>query len=243
VLSASIMGLVLGAVPAVQASEEGQPGRVDDTPKLTVRGEAELHKPADRLQLRVGVVTEDPAATTALQENSRRMEAVIQALEKVGLTEQEYETGHFSVRPVYSRRPRNADPEWRPQITGYEVTNSLVVRTKKLKLAGRLIEAANGAGANSIDISFDLADPRTHRDEAISTATANARSDAATLSRAAAVQLVRVLSVNLDQAGWHPPVPTMARGMAMAEAAGAAPPIRPGEVTVRATVTLVYEIE
>jgi uncharacterized protein YggE len=243
VLSASIMGLVLGVVPAVQASEEGQPGRVDDTPKLTVRGAAELHKPADRLQLRVGVVTEDPAATTALQENSRRMEAVIKALEKVGVTEQEYETGHFSVRPVYSRRPRNADPEWRPQITGYEVTNSLVVRTKKLKLAGRLIEAANGAGANSIDISFDLADPRTHRDEAISTATANARSDAATLSRAAGVQLVRVLSVNLDQAGWRPPVPTMARGMAMAEAAGAAPPMRPGEVTVRATVTLVYEIK
>ena len=52
-----------------------------------------------------------------------------------------------------------------------------------------------------------------------------------------------VLSVDLDQAGWRPPVPQMARGMAMAEAAGAAPPIRPGEVTVRATVTLVYEIE
>jgi uncharacterized protein YggE len=215
---------------------------MDDLPKLTLRGEARLDKPADRLWLRVGVVTEDPAASAALEENSRRMEAVIKALKKAGLAEKEYETGRFSVRPVYSRRPRNAGPEWRPQITGYEVTNSLSVRTKKLERAGRLIEAANGAGANSIDINFDLADPRIHRDEAIATATANARSDAATLAEAAGVRLMRLLTINLDNAGWRPPTPKMARGMAMAEAA-AAPPIRPGEVTVSAAVTLVYEIE
>ncbi len=235
--------LALSAAPAAWASEAGQPEAIDNIPKLTVRGAAELHKPADRLLLHVGVVTEDPAATTALQENSRRMEAVINALEKAGLSEQEYETGRFSVRPVYSRRPRNASPEWHPQITGYEVTNSLSVRTKKLELAGRLIEAANGAGANSIDVNFDLADPRTHRAEAIATATANAKADGATLAQSAGVRLIRMLLINLDQAGWRPPVPRRSRGMAMAESAAVAPPIRPGEVTVTAAVTIVYEIE
>jgi uncharacterized protein YggE len=234
--------LALGAAQGAQAAELRNRGGQDEVPKLTVRGGAELQKPADQLRLQVAVVTEDAAATTALAENSRRMEAVIKALGKVGLTKQEYETGRFSVRPVYASRPRNAGPEWQRKIVGYEVTNSLSVKTGKLDLAGRLIQAANEAGANSIDVRFDLASPRTHRNEAITTATAHARADAEVLARAADVRLVRVLTIHLDQAGWQPPVPTMARTTAMAEAS-VAPPIRPGDVTVRAAVTLVYEIE
>jgi uncharacterized protein YggE len=231
------------AIPA-GAGQPEEAVKLQDLPKLTVRGEAQLDKPADQLRMRVGVVTEDAEATAALTRNSERMEDVISALEKKGLTEQEYETGRFSIRPVYERRPRNAAAQWRPQIIGYEVTNAVSIRTRKLELAGTLIEAANEAGANSIDsIAFDLANPRTHRAEAIATATANARSDAGILARAAGQRLVRIISINLDEAGWRPPVPTMARTRIAAAEAGAAPPIAPGDVTVRASVTLVYEIE
>jgi uncharacterized protein YggE len=218
--------------------------KLEDVPRLTVRGDAQLRKPADLLRLRVGVVTEDPEPTAALSRNSQLMQAVIDALEKAGLDGPEYETGRFGVRPLYERRPRNAGADWRPRITGYEVTNSLSIRTKKLQLAGKLIEVANAAGANSIDaISFDLDDPRTHRGEAIATATTNARSDAGILAGAAGLRLVRIISITLNEAGWRPPVPAMARaGRAMADAA-AAPPIEPGEVTVQASVTLVYEVE
>ncbi len=212
-------------------------------PSLTVRGDAELHKPADQLRIRIAVVTEATLAAAALDDNTKRMRAVVEALEKAGLAADDYETGHFSLRPKYSRRPRGGDPEWQPQIVGYEVTNSLSVKTKKLGLAGTLIEAANRAGANAIDsINFDLADPRIHRGEAITTAATNARSDAAVLARAADVRLVRVISVTLDQASWQPPPPMM---MARAEglaAEAAAPPIQPGDVTVVAGVTIVYEI-
>jgi uncharacterized protein YggE len=217
---------------------------IEDVATLTVRGHAELHKPSDRMRLQVGVVTENEEAKAALDENSARMAKVVAALTKTGLTEQEYETGRFSIRPVYSHRPRNAPAEWRPQIVGYEVANSLLVRTRKLELAGELIETANRAGANSIDaIVFDLANPRTHRAEAIATATTNARSDAGILARSADLKLVRVISISLDDAGRRPPAPSVARaGLAIAEAA-VAPPIRPGEVTVQASVTIVYEIE
>ncbi|MHC5009190.1 MAG: SIMPL domain-containing protein, partial [Planctomycetota bacterium] len=142
---------------AVAFDDGDNGGGLDDVPRLTVRGEALLHKPADLLRLRVGVVTDDPEPTAALNRNSRQMQNVITALEKAGLDRPEYETGRFSVQPVYERRPRNAGADWRARITGYQVTNSLAVRTKKLELAGKLIEAANDAGANSIDsISFDL---------------------------------------------------------------------------------------
>ena len=213
-------------------------------PVLTVRGAAQLQKPADELRIRVGVVTESNEAPTALRENSRQMNDVIDALKKTGLTDKEYQTSQFQIQPVYTRRPRQADATWRPKIIGYRVSNSLNVMTKKMELAGELIQAANEAGANSIDsISFGLADPRTHRAEAIRVATANAIADATTLANAAELRLVRVLSITLDQAAAPGPIPTMQRmsaGMAMAEAAP--PPIQPGDVTVRASVTVQYEI-
>ncbi|MCZ6735592.1 MAG: SIMPL domain-containing protein [Planctomycetota bacterium] len=212
--------------------------------KLTVRGDAQLHKPADQLRLNVGVVTEATQAGEALQENSRRMVDVVEALEEVGLTKGEYETGQFHLQPQYSRRPRQAGPEWRPQIIGYQVTNTLSIKTKRLDLAGELIEAANQAGANSIGaIGFELADPRTHRAEAIAAATANALADAHTLADAASVQLVRIITITLDEAAHWQPIRTMAAraGPALAEAA-VPPPIVPGKITVRAGVTVIYEI-
>ena len=212
-------------------------------PVLTVRGAAQLEKPADELRIRVGVVTESDEAPTAMRENSRQMNDVIDALKKTGLTDKEYQTSRFQIQPVYTRRPRQADPAWKPKIIGYRVSNSLNVKTKKLKLAGELIQAANEAGANSIDsISFGLSDPRTHRAEAIRAATTNALADARTLAEAVSLRLVRVLSITLDQAAAPRPIPMqrMSAGMAMAEAAP--PPIQPGDVTVHASVTVQYEI-
>lgn len=217
---------------------------LDDVPRLTVRGDAVLHKPADQLRMRIGVVTEAAEATAAVAQNSRRMTSVVAAIRKAGLGESEYRTGRFSIRPKYNRRPRQAGPEWTRRITGYEVNNTLAIRTKKLDLAGKLIETANAAGANSIDgITFDLADPRTHRAEAIAAATVNARSDAAVLARASEVTLVRILSIHLGDSGHRPPMPTMLRAENMAAAVTApAPPIQPGNVSVQASVTIVYEI-
>lgn len=232
--------VVLAARPAVFAGEDGS---LEDLPRLTVRGEAVLHKPADQLQLHVAVVTESEEAPAAVSENSTRMAAVIAALEKVGLGETEYQTGRFSITPRYSRPPRGASDEWVRRIIGYEVSNSLAIRTKKLDLAGKIIQAANNAGANSIDaITFDLANPRTHRAEAIAAATGNARSDAAILARAADLRLVRILTITLDDSRPPMPGPQMLRAEAAYGVAAAPPPIQPGDVPVQASVTIVYEI-
>ncbi len=214
-------------------------------PSLTVRGSAVLNKPADQLRIRIGVVTEDDEATTALRENTARMNDVIKALKKEGLTDKEYQTSQIRIQPLYSRRPRQAGVEWKPAIIGFQVSNSINIKTKQLKIAGELIQAANEAGANSIDsISFGISDPRKHRAEAIRTATANALADAKTLAGAANLRLVRVITINLDQAAApRPLMKSMNRGMEMmAMADSAPPPVNPGDVNINASVTVVYEI-
>lgn len=255
----SIASLLIAFVVAVSSPVQAQGNRPRAEPEvlpgaaealrpatLTVTGEAQLERPSDQLTIRLGVVTEGEDAQAAMQENSRRMNAVIAALEEAGLTKDEYQTSQFQIHPQYSRPPRGQAPpaDWKPQIIGYQIANRVIVETKKLELIGRLLEAATESGANSIDsINFDLADPRKHRGEAIKAATQNARSDAQALASAAGQRLVRVLSINLDHAMAEPPVPLPMRGRAAAmEAAAETPPINPGDVTVRANVTIVYEI-
>ncbi len=231
--------------PAQVVNADDNDGDDDILATMTIRGEATLDKPADQLRIRIGVVTEDANAQEALERNSQRMTDVIEALKKSGLTDKDYKTAQFSIQPRYSPRPRNADQNWRPKIVGYQVTNTLYVKTSKLESAGELIQAANEAGANTIDsISFALANPRAYRSEAIAAATANARNDAQTLAEAADLRLVRIVSITLDGAHAPPPI-QVRRGMEMAGLAAAdamAPPIAGGDVTVRANVAIVYEI-
>jgi uncharacterized protein YggE len=222
------------------------PVKLEDLTRLTVRGHAQLDKPADRLRLDVGVVTQQATPTGALQENSRLMDEVVKALRKVGLEASELQTGHFDLQPVYSQRPpirtQQDIDEWEPKIIAYRAANTVHVKTKKLDLAGAIIQAANEAGANRIgSIGFDLADPRVHRTEAIRTATSNALTDAGTLAEAAGVELVRIVSIDLDPFGYQPVVDSMPM-MRSAMAEGAAPPVMPGDVMVTAGVTVVYEI-
>jgi uncharacterized protein YggE len=242
VLAACLAG---AATPMQDQPAPPRPERGPIVAQLTVRGEAQLERPADQLHLRLGVVTNAVEAAQAMQDNSRAMEGIIAAIQNLGLGKGEYETGRFNVQPQYAPPPRQPQPEWRPKIAGYQVTNTLHIKTKKLELAGDLIQAATDAGANTVEsIYFDLADPRTHRAEAIEEATKNAVADANVLAKASNQKLVRVLSINLDHAAAPPPLPQydhMARGMAGAEMASA-PPITPGEITVTASVTLVFEI-
>jgi uncharacterized protein YggE len=187
-------------------------------------------------------VTENRDAGEALQQNTDLMNAVVSAIEKVGLTDDEYETGRFRIRPQYSRRPHRPESDWKPQIIGYEVTNSVVITTKQLDLAGEVIQAANQAGANTVDVAgFSLSDPRAYRAEAIREATQHAIADAQALADAASLHLVRILAINLD----HTPVrgpEKLYRGMQAAADAGGPPPITAGDVTIRASVNIVYEI-
>jgi uncharacterized protein len=232
-------GLLASALPVTAQQIIDEEERV--VPTLTVSGQAELEKPADELHLSLSVVTQGKEAQEAVQENSRTMKRVIEAIERVGLTKEEYETTRFSINPQYRQRPRNADSEWRPEIIGYTVENTLRIETTKLELVGELIEKGTDAGANNVgQLSFGLSDERAHRAEAITEAVQNARSDADALATAAGAKLVRILSINLDGAA-APPMPMRGERMT-AMAMEMALPIQPGDVTVRASVTIVYEI-
>lgn len=227
---------------ATAATEDDDTIKLEDVPQLTVRGEARLAKAADEVRLNVGVQTQGADAREALDANTRRMNAVIDAITEAGLSADDYETGRFRIRPEYARRPRNASNDWRPTIIGYTVTNSLLIKTQRLELIGDLIAACNDAGANDVGIAgFGLSNPEQYRDEAITAATTRAVSDAKVLAAAADLELVRILRISVNAPNSAVRDSAMA-GMARMAAAESGPPIDGGDVTIDANVSIIYEV-
>ena len=216
----------------------------ENSPTLQVRGEAVLEVPADELRLSIGVSSSGKSVEQALQQNSQALQRVEQALREAGLEQGEYSTGRFSLQPNWSPRPRNAESDWRPEIVGYTVQNSLQIKSTKLDQAGPWIEAASRAGANEIgQLVFGLANPDQHRERAIRSATEQARADARALAEAAGVKLTRILNAQLDPAGQTPVVRMTNQPLVRSMAAELAPPIiAPDDLQVRAEVSIVWQI-
>lgn len=206
---------------------------------LTVSGYASLHKPADQLNMSVGVVTEGESAEEALKSNGQKMHAVLAILEEKGFSKKEFSTGQFNITPIYSTYPQNPPPDWSPKIIGYRVSNILEIKTDKLPQAGEIIDSLSLAGANSIDqISFKLKDAQQYRQEAIQSATELAMKDAKSLAAAADIELGRIRQIQLDNATAVEP-----RFKAFSASLDRSTPIEASEVAINAKVTIVYEIE
>jgi len=229
----------LSAVTSALAGENPQ-----ELAKLQVRGEALLEVPADEIRLSIGVSTSGSTADAVLEENSRVLKRVEKALREAGLEQGEYSTGRFNLQPSWSPRPRNAEPNWHPEIVGYTVQNNLLIKSSKLDLAGTWIETASRAGANEIgQVVFGLADPRKHRVAAIRSATEHARADALALADAAEVKLLRILDLQLDPAGQAPLIRMAGQPLVRTMAAESAPPmIAPDDLQVRAGVSITWQI-
>lgn len=215
----------------------------DEIPKLSLNGQAVLYKPADQMKLTIGLTTIGKDAETALKENSEKMQKIINELLSSGLTKSEYQTGQFSIHPTFTPYPKNPPTDWKPSINGYEVTNTIQVKTEKIHQIGALIDAASRAGANKIeDIQATLKDESNFWAEAIALATKSAIEYSQVMAEAANVKLLRLLSISLNETHVRPPPPQPMANMLYKAAAEASTPIEPGNIEIKAHVTVVYEI-
>jgi uncharacterized protein YggE len=106
---------------------------------------------------------------------------------------------------------------------------------------GAVVDAAVAAGANRVmGIQFEISDPDAAYHEALREAIARARAEAEVAASALGETLGPPLQVSTG--GFQPPIP-MVRPMAMAEARDqASTPVAPGEVEVRASVSIAWRL-
>jgi uncharacterized protein YggE len=208
-------------------------------PHITVTGRATLAVEPERAEVRIGVVTDASEAQEAARRNAEKLDAALRALKQALGDSAKFETTSYSLRPVY-RRP---EPREAPILEGYTATNVLRVYDLPLDGVGRAIDVATSAGANTIeDIGFSLRDETAVKERALREAAANARAKADALADALGVRIVRILEVSEGEADVVRPMPAYRAQTAMAQAEMPTP-VEAGSIEVRASVTLVVEIE
>lgn len=192
------------------------------------------------------VVTEGKTVAEALGENTKKMNAVIDAVKKLGVEEKDLKTTNFNISPHY---------EWptpipfsesvsvdKRTLVGYDVNQSLEIKIRNLEKVGEIIQAATAAGANAAgDLQFTVENQDAVKEQARLEAINKAKTKAQNLAKQLGVGLGRVLYFN--ESGSFPYYFTMEKAMDTGGGGAVpAPEIQTGENKIEVTVTITYEI-
>jgi uncharacterized protein YggE len=203
-------------------------------PHIRTSGEAVITSQPDRAQIDIGVVTQASTSQAAVTENSQKLEKTLASLRKLLGTAADIKTIDYSVSPNYNYPKEGGEAT----IAGYTVSNIVRVILDDLSMTGKVIDEGTGAGSNRIQgLQFSLKNNDEVVARALKEAAAKARAKADALASALSVTIVGVISVEENAPG---PLPI--RTLSYARAEGAATPIEPGTIEVRATVDLTVEI-
>lgn len=205
------------------------------TTKVTVAGEAMTKVEPDAAVLIVSVVTQNSQAIVAQQENARKSEAVANAIKATAGADAEIKTSDYTLQPQYDYRDNQL-----PKIIGYDARNSVIVTMKDLKNVGAVIDAASGAGANSVDnVSFILRQTSPARGQALADATQQALNKAQSIAQALGGRVARVVEETETST-----VAGSQTNEAMSyDARRGVTPITAGHLNIKSNVQLIVEIE
>jgi uncharacterized protein YggE len=204
---------------------------------ISVTGNGRTNLTPDRFTFSVGVQTVAPTVDEAVNENNRRVAAVVAALKKAGATDNNIQTSNFSIWPQQDHSQGQL-----PRILGYQVSNNISVRHDKIGEAGRLLQVAVSAGVNtSSGLNFEVSNPTRGREQGMRAAFDDARAKAALLAQAAGRTLGRALSITEGGATPPPMYPVASRAMAM-EAKVSDVPVEAGTQEMSYTVSVIFEL-
>ncbi len=225
----------IGPVPVIEAGHT----------LLTVSAEGRSTRTPDLAVFSAGVTTQGVTAREALSANSQAMSQVIAALRKAGIAERDIQTSNLNLNPVYAqpRRLQDGNYEEGPQrITGYQVSNTVNVRQRKLDQYGTVIDTLVSAGANQVNgPSFQVENSDAALDEARVAAMKAARARGNLYAQAAGLKVLRVISIS-ESGGYYQPQPMVMMARMSADSAPPAPPVAAGEMQMTANVTVQFEL-
>ena len=217
---------------------------------ITVSASSETKVVPDKARVSVSVVNEAKTAEECQAENATRVNAVIDALAKLGVAETSIQTNYSDLSPRYgslvtdskSKSEEAAYDEW--TITGYEMTTSLTISDLEISSVGAIVEACVGAGANDANgIEYYASNYDEAYNEALAKALETAKAKADGIASATGANLGKVVNVVEGYQDTSARYAAMENDIAFESAAdGAAAKTMPGQVDITANVTVTYAI-
>jgi uncharacterized protein YggE len=198
---------------------------------ISVSGTSIQHLKPDRVTFSVGVQTHGLSVTEAFDATTSRINQVIDALKKKGVTPEEIQTSSFNVRTI---------PASRDRARSFQVSSQITVNRADITSVGDLIQTAIDAGANLTGgLQFYVANDKAVRKHGLELAFQDARSKAETLAALSKQTLGKAVYVSDESTS---PMVTRPRSAFMAQTAST-PQIEPGLEDRTYRVSVVFEMK
>ncbi len=144
------------AGPGRAAAEEKPVQRL-----ITVTAAGQVSAEPDMARITSGVLTDGATAREALTRNSEAMRKLIEGLKANGIEAKDIQTSGLRIDPRYTN-PREGEA---PVISGYQVSNEVMVTARDLDKLGDVLDALVTLGANQMNgLSFEVSKAETLKD-------------------------------------------------------------------------------
>lgn len=223
------LALVLGLTALTPAAQSPP---APSTPVVVTTGEGIVKRAPDRAWVTVTAESRAKTPQDAQKLNAAAMSSVLQKLKGAGIADEAIQTAAYDLQPEYDYN------DGRQTLRGYVARNSLDVRVDALPKLGEIIDLAVGSGATMISgVRFDLKDRSAIEREALRLAVADARRRAEAAAEGADMKVAGIIKIEEHAATVIPP-PRPMMAMRAEVAQERTTPVAPGELEIRATVTV-----
>ncbi|MEJ2623132.1 MAG: SIMPL domain-containing protein [Pseudolabrys sp.] len=198
---------------------------------ITVTGHGMVAVAPDTAMIRIGVTTQGKTAREASTANAKQMTKVIGTIEQSGIAKKDIQTSQLSLQPQYdSKNGAN-------RLLGFQVTNRVTIRVRKIADLPTVLDKAIAAGANEMSgIEFQVSGENKLLDQARADAIVDAHRKAELYAKAAGTKVGKAAAI-IEQGSSTPP-----REFKAMRTTGGAVPVAPGEQILQASVTVSYEL-
>lgn len=233
VMALTLAVLTVAPAAAQRVPEQPVPG---DGPVIVTTGEGVVKTAPDRAWVSIAAESRARSPRDAQRANADAMTAVLGRLKGTGLAADAIRTSGYDLQPEFDYA------NGKQTLRGYVARNAIEVRVDDTARVGEILDLAVGSGATSVSgVRFDVKDRSAAEREALKRAVVDARSRAEAAASGAGLTLDRVLRIEEQRGFVQDPRPLMMmRSEAVADAAQT--PVAPGELEVRALVTMTTSI-
>jgi uncharacterized protein len=232
----SIPIVIMAVLIAAPATAQQKPEASAEGPVIVTTGEGVVKLAPDRVWVSIAAESRARNPREAQRANADAMTAVQARLKGTGLPADAIRTSAYDLQPEFDYA------NGKQTLRDYVARNAIEVRVDDITRIGEILDVAVGSGATSVSgVRFDLKDRSATEREALKRAVADARSHAEAAASGAGVTIGGVLRIEEQRTPVQQPRPVM---MMRSDAASLAaqPPITPGELEVRAVVTMTTAI-
>ncbi len=223
--------LLLGTL-IMQAQEMCAPPKIVKT-----TGTAEIKVTPDEAVLTIGVERQSVRAKNAKNEVADVSRKIIAALKTRGVEDKDIQTAYLSLQPMI-------DYQKGMRITNFTAEQSLSVKLRDIGKLDDVMDAVVSAGANTIGgIEYQSSELRKYKDQARDEAVKAAREKADALAKGLGNQIGKTYSIEeVQQTEGAYYYGGLAANSVMERTRSSGPSTAPGELTVRASVVVSFDL-